>query len=385
MKRRMNGQMKSRRQREMARQVTCRVAAKLSAERRAAERRAAEHRVVGGRSNESWVTRKRGRIAGLALIVAAVMAAGGLIGCTPLQDFAASGGVDLEPPRFVSLAVVDSRTVTVTLDKPAEPVEYGLSVTPSLGEIRSETTGNELVISTELAAEPGAEYLVEATVEDASGNSLSFLARFFGHNERVPQLLINELNPRGTGNNPETVELIALSDGNLAGITLYNGTAGSWDSKLILPPEEVAAGDFLLAHFRPHAAEHETALNFWVPEGAGLPTNNGVVTLYTVPGGAILDAVIYSDRTSESDERYRGFGTTRMMQRVDEVVAAGAWLIEGELARPEDVVDVTLSTATRSLNRSSDSANSNSRADWHVVPTRGSTFGETNSDELHEP
>lgn len=321
----------------------------------------------------------------VARILAAALVLGAVSGCTPLQDFATVDGVDLEPPRFVNLLVTDGHTVTVTLSKPAEPVEYGLSVTPALGEISSETEGHALVISTELAAEPGTEYLVEATVEDQSGNSLSFLARFFGHNARVPQLLINELNPRGSGNNPETVELVALTDGNLAGVTLYNGTAASWDSKLILPQLDVAAGDFLLAHFRPHAAEHETAQNFWVPEGAGLPGNNGVVTLYNVPGGTILDAVIYSNRTSQSDERYRGFGSTRMMQRVDEVVASGGWRIEGDLARPEDVVDVTLSTATRSLNRSSDSANSNSRSDWHVVPTRGSTFGEVNSDDVHQP
>lgn len=328
----------------------------------------------------------RGRRGSAAVaVLLAGLAAGGLAGCTPLQDFAGVGGADLDPPRFVALSVVDSHTVTVTLDKEVEPVDYGLSISPPLGEVSAVPSGHDLVISTELPTEAGAEYLLEATVEDTSGNSLSFLARFFGHNARVPELLINELNPRGSGNNPETVELIALTDGNLAGVTLYNGTAASWDSKLVLPQQEVAAGQFVLAHFRPHAAGHESALNFWVPEGAGLPTNNGVVTLYDVPGGGIRDAVIYSDRTSESDDRYRGFGTTRMLQRVDEVVAAGAWQIEGELARPEDAVNVALSTATRSLNRSSSSHNSNSRDDWHVVPTRGSTFGAVNSDEVHEP
>ncbi|TVQ36188.1 MAG: hypothetical protein EA384_14950 [Spirochaetaceae bacterium] len=308
-----------------------------------------------------------------------------LSGCTPLQDFAEATAADITPPRFVALSVTDATTLRVTLDKPALPVANGLAIAPPLGEISAHGEGLDLVLQTEHPADPGAAYLLEGTVEDQAGNSLRFLLRFFGHNPHLPQLLINELNPRGSGNNPETVELIALSEGNLAGITLYNGSAADWDSKLILPSLAVSAGQFVLVHFRPHAPAHAEAANFWVPDGSGLPTNNGVVSLYAFPGGDILDAVIYTNRTSQSDERYRGFGSTRMLRRVDEVVAGGAWLIEGSQARPEDAVDITHSTATRSLNRSSSSADSNSRSDWHIVPTRGSTFGSVNSDEVHQP
>ena len=317
-----------------------------------------------------------------AVLLAGVL--GGLLaGCTPLQDFAAATGADITPPRFVRLSVTGAAELRITLDKAAVAVADGLSISPPLGRISAHSSGLELVVQTELPAEPGAAYLLQGTVEDSAGNSLRFLLRFFGHNPQPPRLLINELNPRGSGNNPETVELIALSAGDLAGITLYNGAAADWDSKLILPRHSVQPGDFVLIHFRPHAGATDTAHNFWVPDGSGLPGNNGVVALYSFPGGEILDAVIYTNRTSQSDQRYRGFGSTRMLRRVDEIVAGGAWQIAGPEARPEDMVDVTHSTATRSLNRSSGSADSNRRADWHVVPTRGSTFGAVNSDEVH--
>ena len=322
----------------------------------------------------------------------------GAAGCTQLQDFAA--GADITPPRFVGVEVIDGHTVEVILDKPAEADE--VIVSPSLGTLLVTGTENRLVIVSEEPTSIGAEYLLEGSVEDASGNSLRFLVRFYGHNPRVPEVLINELNPRGSGNNPETVELVALSAGNLGALTLCVGSPADWDSRMVFPALEIEEGDFVLVHFRPQGIPEEidattrrdesggrnsrdTAWDFWVREGGGLPTNNGVITLSSWPGGPMLDAVLYTNRTSASDERYLGFGSTRMLERVNAVVAAGQWQIDGEHPRPEDLVDVTLSTATRSLNRSSDSRDTNSRHDWHITPTRGLTFGEPNSDEVHQP
>ncbi|TVQ96799.1 MAG: hypothetical protein EA403_15680 [Spirochaetaceae bacterium] len=339
----------------------------------------------------------RGASAGpvLAFIAVVVFATAG---CTQLQDFAT--GVDITPPRFVGLEVLDEHTVEVLFDKPAEADHVGVS--PSLGDLAITSTANRLVIVSEEATSIGAEYLLEGSVEDASGNSLRFLVRFYGHNPRLPRMLINELNPRGSGNNPESVELFAVTAGNLGGVTLSNGSPADWDSRMILPAVEIEEGDYVLVHFRPQGIPEEvdettrrdesggrnsrdTAWDFWVREGGGLPTNNGVITLSSRPGGPIMDAVLYTNRTSASDERYLGFGSTRMLERVRTVVDAGQWEIDGEHPRPEDLVDVTLSTATRSLNRSSDSRDTNSRHDWHVVPTRGLTFGAPNSDERHQP
>jgi len=95
--------------------------------------------------------------------------------------------------------------------------------------------------------------------------------------------------------------------------------------------------------------------------------------------------VLYSNRTSESDERYRGFGTADMLERAEELVRDGGWRIAGARVAPEDGMNPEGSTATRSLCRSSTSTDTDGRGDWHVVPTRGSTFGAENSDEAYEP
>jgi hypothetical protein len=93
--------------------------------------------------------------------------------------------------------------------------------------------------------------------------------------------------------------------------------------------------------------------------------------------------VLYSNRTSSSDEDYGGFGSSRMLARARELAAEGGWKTAAGSVAPEDGVNPEGSTATRSLCRSSGSADTDSAADWHIAPTRGSTFGAENSDESY--
>ena len=104
--------------------------------------------------------------------------------------------------------------------------------------------------------------------------------------------------------------------------------------------------------------------------------------MYEKPEGKLLDCVLYSNRTSSSDQKYRGFGSNRLMLCADELAAEGGWIAALEQIAPEDAVNPDDSTATRSICRSSSSNDTNSKIDWHITPTRGATFGEVNTDEV---
>ncbi len=110
-----------------------------------------------------------------------------------------------------------------------------------------------------------------------------------------------------------------------------------------------------------------------------------MLTVYDSPGGTLLDGVLYSNRTSESDELYAGFGTADVLARAQELARDGGWKTAGERPAPEDAVSPEGSTGTRSICRSSGGADTDGAADWHIVPTRGSTFGAVNSDEVYVP
>ena len=99
----------------------------------------------------------------------------------------------------------------------------------------------------------------------------------------------------------------------------------------------------------------------------------------------MLDGVLYSNRTSQSDEAYRGFGSAETLTRAEELVSAGGWTHAGARVSPEDAVNPDGSTGTRSICRQPRAADTNSSEDWHIVPTRKASFGAENSDEVYTP
>jgi len=326
------------------------------------------------------------------------------VACTPLPQFPFAANADLAPPRIVALGFRGPAQLSVGFDEQCELVADSLLRGETLRETEIDVayaSVHELLFSFSPSPEPSFEHSIEAQVTDPAGNSLRFVARFYGLNELLPAMIINEFTTQGSGAHPDLVEIRVLTDGNLAGSCIYEGVPGDWDERLVFPNVSVSAGDFIVVHFKPLGLPEEVneivrrdesggydaspeAWDFWVSGGTGLSGNNGVLTLCENPIGGIIDGVLYSNRTSDSDDRYRGFGSTTVMERADYLVAEGAWSANG-LVRPEDAVDPEDSTATRSISRGSDGSDTNHRNDWHITPTRGLTPGSENSDEVYVP
>lgn len=325
-----------------------------------------------------------------------------LAGCGPLAELQQAVSPDLVPPLLLGIRSVDGRRVELCFDEPAEAGPGDFAIFPELA-LSSVVCEPERLLLEVSEQRPGEPYILNATVQDGHGNSLSFLAAFYGYNPHVPRLLINEFSCRGSGNHLDAVELKVLAGGDMGAVTVYQGTPSDWQDRLIFPSFPVKEGDFIVVHFKPQGLPEELdetedtglsggldagalAFDFWVPEGTGISGNNGVLSVYARPGGEeLLDGLLYSNRTSSSDERYRGFGTPAVLLRAEELAAHGGWLTAEDLVRPEDGINPEGSTGTRTLCRDSGSTDSDTRADWHIVPTLGASFGSDNSDEVYEP
>lgn len=336
------------------------------------------------------------------------------LGCEPVGH-ALEEEVDLLPPVFQRIAATGPNTVIVHFDEPVTMVAEEVRIEPprtvraadpggvDAGE-RADAGDGEgefaaVIVVTDQPFGAGERYTLHTTVRDERGNTTTFVAGFWGFNPRPPGLVINEFTPQGNKRRRDAIELYVTAGGNLGGVTLYDGVAGDYRDHVVLPTVDVAAGDYIVIHATtdglgedeidgPDSSGHEQAVagawDFWLAEGGGLSGNNGVITVYTAPDGELIDGVIYSNRTSDSDDRYRGFGSKATMQRADTLADLGGWLFEGELIAPEDAINSDATTSTRSLSRASSSADTDSAADWHTVPTRGATFGAPNSDAVHE-
>ncbi len=322
--------------------------------------------------------------------------------CGPVPNLQGFLDADLRPPQLQHFVVADARSLRIAFDEPVQLVEDSVHTSRDLPVDAAAAEGQEVLITMSREMTAGSEYRCEVAVRDENGNSMTVMVPFFGYNGEIPDMRINEFITRGSGNHPDLVEIAVLAGGSMGGVCLYEGTPGDWEHRLVFPAMRVEAGDFLLVHFKPEGTAeevdetqaptdsggldaHPDAYDFWIAEGSGISGNNGVISLYASPAGTLIDGVLYSNRTSESDDRYRGFGSAKVLRRAEELVADGGWSCAEELVRPEDAVNPEGSTATRSLCRSADSADTDAAADWHIVPTRGATFGEPNTEERYAP
>ena len=316
-------------------------------------------------------------------------------------DYSGNVQLDLSPPRLISMETERGQELYLYFNEalylPEDTVLLDNSIRAAL-TIRNE---NCLVLSPEEDLTPGKACVVSLSVEDKQGNSNNFVIRFWGWNPGLPGLVINEFNPEGSDNNPDTIELYCLHEGNCAGITLHYGTKEHSEYRYILPSLDLKGGDFLLIHCRPEGLPEEInerdrkdqsggklasdlAWDLWLPEDSGLSGSNGILSLYESPTGDMLDGVIYSDREADPEDDRLGW-TSRTFDAAADMYESGDWLFSSEEISPREAVRSDYTTATRSLCRSSSSEDSDRSADWHTVPTGGKSFGEMNSDEVYIP
>ncbi len=251
----------------------------------------------------------------------------------------------------------------------------------------------------------GKEYQFETTVHDITGNSSIIVDSFYGHNERVPTMLISEFICEGSKTNGDKIELAILSDGNTAGMVLQEGIGNTITLAVTLPALEVKKGEFIVVHLRPypqeniqselkHIAEsthkqaYTTAWDVFSTQDKGISNTNATLVLLSHPKGAVMDAVLYSTKTDKAEASYKGFGTNKTYYWAQQLLATKAWgttnnngETEQVIAKPSLAVNPYHSTTTRSISRNAQLDDTNTKRDWHITPTRGSTFGKQNTDE----
>jgi len=331
-----------------------------------------------------------------------LLAAFMLSACAQAKKGGPPFSIDLLPPLLQRAEVIDERHIRFVFDESVMSDVSVANIDPPLRVSRSEAAGNQVDIFFLEDQTIGRAYTLKASVKDRRGNTLSFLFEFTGWNPRVPDILINEINPRGSGKTPDCIELYTLSDGNLGGLCLRIGTTNRYSEQIVFPSVDVSRGDFIVVHAKAEGLSEEIdevdsidesggllasddARDFWIPESPGLPSNNGAVTLYRQKGGEVLDAVIWSDRSDSPTSEKLGWTSAGYVFASD-LGNENAWQATNPpIPTPSEAVDISHSTATRSLCRASVPVDTNSSDDWHTVPTRGASFGDINADQEYSP
>ena len=103
-----------------------------------------------------------------------------------------------------------------------------------------------------------------------------------------------------------------------------------------------------------------------------------------LPGGRLIEAFLYSNRTTASDTTYNGFGSDSFLINVTEITEAGGWNWPLGQPRPEDCVHSKGITSTRTVNRRPDSP-PGTKESWFIGATGTASLGETNTTEEYSP
>ena len=325
--------------------------------------------------------------------------------CSLEPPSAQLGSVDVHPPVLEESQGFDDYFV-LRFDESLHSVRF-LQIWPELpfDAGRSAVFGQRWRVQLRGKTVPGQPYLLRAEADDAAGNMRKFMVRVYGTNLNPADLLINEINPKGTksGNNPEVIEFYVRKGGNIGGLTLvYSGYLPKYSGRFVFPPMDVATGDFILLHTRWDAAHKkdrrkinetqgkkqakarltsDSAWDFWADEISGLSDTRAALALYVSPGkdARLLDAMVYAASASRNK---RGWGSSFLMGRIDDISAAKGWLGRAKELVPGDAVASKKSTATRSisrLHRSGQPVDTNTAADWIVVQNSKYSFGRHNS------
>lgn len=331
-----------------------------------------------------------------------------LAGCVPLEDPRVFTPGDLRPPVFLGFSQPGARSIILNYSETVQVREESLLLCNPQGlpvpdiQIASRGDGSSVELLLPESPGPGQRCTLSLQVQDGGGNSLDLLLPFYGFNADLPAMVINEVTTQGSTASPDMVEIAVLSDGNCAGALFCEGVYGDADQELIFPPIEVKAGEFIIIHCKAQglpeeidevtnktasggAKAHDEAWDIWIKGGSGLSGNNGVLTLYSRPGGEGIDGFLYSNRTSSSDTTYRGFGSSKMLNRAEVLAESGLWQTGEGAVRPEDGVNPDDSTATRSIFRMPGAADRDSREDWYIGPTSSASFGAVNGTEVYLP
>lgn len=247
---------------------------------------------------------------------------------------------DFSLPEIVNVEVRDSYSVILDFSKPVKvnaarvcekdpEGENAVGVSPAL-----EDEGYRVNFVMEEKSRIGQKYLLDAELEDQSGNTLTVQVEFKGFNDRIPELVMSELRMKKKSNKsgPEFVEFYAITAGNTSGLVLMSGANGS-ENRYEFPAMEVKAGEFIVLHLRNdcEGSVDETGTN---------------LSLATAPDCTRTSRDIFAPR-GDKDKRFLGIGSDVIyLQNVNSGKVYDALLVIDKKKNPEKMPDSLLASAS---------------------------------------
>ncbi|WP_191014104.1 hypothetical protein [Treponema zioleckii] len=329
------------------------------------------------------------------------------VSCKMTEDGITIDDADVEAPAIVSFRVESAERVKIVCSKKIEFESLALSKFGSkepAGEVSVsyDESGASAAI---LFAQPtlvGSKYVLSGIIKDSRGNTLEFTKPFVGFNANPARLVLSEIRPGSSGNKVEFVEVYALSDGNVSGLSIVSGLYGE-KKRYHFPSVEVSKGEYITVHMRTKDTEKDKCINetgselsrssatdssssrdLWKSTSERYVASKDVLALMKDSDGTLLDAILYSQ--SGNNEPWKSNVQKAIAKAA---VESGVWTGGVEPSENGFADNITNAATSRSLSRQNIAELSKMKeipdvipagpSDWLVVKTV--TPGMKNSSE----
>jgi hypothetical protein len=270
----------------------------------------------------------------------------------------------------------------------SQPVKVMNAAFNPAQEVAAITEGTSVKIEIQQGLEAGIKLTADILVEDEHGNTLNVFVPVRSRNDRMPQMLINEVRTEYAKPKVEFLEFKTLSAGNLAALRVFAAGISLDEPIYEFPSAEVKAGEYIVLYLRtldsasvdetgddlslsPGAETSPSAREFWVPGTTKLSRKTEIFYLKD-QDDTIVDAVIMNEKPETSWSK--------------ENLTIAANVLSGNSAWTNEIaVHSQYATATRTICRDETLADSNTANDWYITATSSATPGAENNTKRHEP
>ncbi|MDR2542733.1 MAG: hypothetical protein LBC80_04705 [Treponema sp.] len=271
-----------------------------------------------------------------------------------------------------------------------------ISFEPHLS-ISSIEDGSTVRVTLEEAIKPGIMVNADILAEDENRNTINVLVSFRSRNDRMPELVINEIRTENSNPRAEFIEFKMRTDGNLGAMRVFilGNTNASRETIYEFRPVEVKKDDYVVLHLRTveDSARDEyngrkdesggrdaspEAWDFWIPGNSKRIHREASVIYVLDQDDKVITGVMISNESSA------WWGKDYFAEAAIMLHNQGAWKSrDGGLPGPADAIRSLGTTNTRTLNRDERVPNTNTNADWYVTVTSGVTAGRPNNPGRH--
>jgi hypothetical protein len=312
-------------------------------------------------------------------------------------------GKSAEPPVFLDCRPVSS---TEMVFKFSQAVNVkSLYFDPPL-EIKTIDGGEEVTVVFAKQLEEGKKVTADIIVEDSGMNTLNVVVPFRARNDRMPDLVFNELRTENSKPKVEFVEFLSKEAGNLGAMRLFIAGHSVSTPAYEFPTTEVKAGEYIVLHLRTveEGCLDETgtdlalsggtdaqgsARDFWLPGNAKLLHKTDALWLVD-QDDRIIDAVLLSEN---SDAKWKSekiaeaaslFGKKKAWLP-SQSAASGSLLPAEWEPGPSGAVITAGVTPTRTICRDQNLAQKPCAGNWYITDTSSATPGKANNPKRYTP